>query len=592
MKNKGKICAVALATLFVATFGLTACEIVDEKPTLEGITVSAMPETTVYTEGDTFDTKGMVISALWSDDSETTVTDYTYAPSGPLQTSDKEIVITWSQKTCKVSITVNPKPQEQEHTLTDIEITHQPETVNYTEGDTFDRAGMVVTAYYADGKNETVDDYTVSPDRPLTPADTKITVSYYGKSKTVDIVVTPKEIPVVTYWFEAEAAEFESDKNDTDWIPSIQTAEHDGQSGFWLRRWADGSSVGEQNRIVFHITAEHETAALLTLKLGRRKSKDVDWVTLFQGLELNEQEVEIDGNPIWEQTGQDPDGFIWGNVEITTLNLKQGDNKLSFIPNTTALDWDQISLTATEKLCLTREAKTGCQFENAEFGPYTTLPTRDAGGRVYRFCGLCGKMEIVDLPALSDEGYTVTTQTATEDFCGKKTYTYHREEGGDVVFSVVDGNATGEAKENKLEAEAGTILTKLSGNKNIKVDANPSAAPDSSFLATNNRFGTFELKFTADKAATVKLKVYMASYKNDTRKFTDCLRGSLNGKGLAVSLTWVLPKASNWYVCDTYEIITTEVVAGENTLTFTCLNNNGFNIDYFILSSTATIALA
>lgn len=591
MKNKGKICAVALATLFVATFGLTACEIVDETPTLEGITVSAMPETTVYTEGDTFDTKGMVISALWSDDSETTVTDYTYAPSGPLQTSDKEIVITWSQKTCKVSITVNPKPQEQEHTLTDIEITHQPEKVNYTEGDTFDRAGMVVTAYYTDGKNETVDDYTVSPDRPLTPDDTKITVSYYGKSKTVDIVVTPKEIPVVTYWFEAEVAEFEHDETDTDWIPSVQTAEHDGQSGFYLRNYTAGSANTENNQIIFNIHSSAAASAVLSIKVGRRKAYDRHFNDLFKALELDGEDVPVENFTI-PKSEQDPDGFIWGVYEVATLGLKEGDNKIAFLANTTALDWDQISLASTAELCLTREAETGCQFENAEFGPYTTLPTQDAGGRVYRFCGLCGKMEIVDLPALSDEGYTVTTQTATEDFCGKKTYTYHREEGGDVVFSVVDGNATGEAKENKLEAEAGTILTKLSDNKNIKVDATPAAAPESSFLSTNNRFGTFELKFTADKAATVTLKVYMASYKNGDKKFTDCLRGSLNGKGLAVSTTWTLTRASDWYACDTYEIITSEVVAGENTLTFTCLNNNGFNIDYFILSSTATIALA
>lgn len=56
----------------------------------------------------------------------------------------------------EVTVTVTVKPQG-EHKLSEIRVTTKPR-VKYIEGDDFDRTGMVVTAYYEDGKNADVTD--------------------------------------------------------------------------------------------------------------------------------------------------------------------------------------------------------------------------------------------------------------------------------------------------------------------------------------------------------------------------------------------------------------------------------------------------
>ena len=75
--------------------------------------------------------------------------------------------------------------------LTGIEITAQPTKTEYFAGETFDPAGMVVTAKYNDGSSKAVTDYTVDKTE-LAIGDTAVTVSYDGKTATVSISVSEK----------------------------------------------------------------------------------------------------------------------------------------------------------------------------------------------------------------------------------------------------------------------------------------------------------------------------------------------------------------------------------------------------------------
>lgn len=71
--------------------------------------------------------------------------------------------------------------------------TNPPTKTTYVEGDEFDPTGMVVTAYYNDDTHAVVEDYTYSPTGALSTEDTTITVSYDGKTATVNITVTGTE---------------------------------------------------------------------------------------------------------------------------------------------------------------------------------------------------------------------------------------------------------------------------------------------------------------------------------------------------------------------------------------------------------------
>lgn len=61
--------------------------------------------------------------------------------------------------------------------VTAIEKTADPEKLQYVEGQTFDPAGLKIVATWSDGTTEVIEDYTVSIVRPLTLADTVVTIS-------------------------------------------------------------------------------------------------------------------------------------------------------------------------------------------------------------------------------------------------------------------------------------------------------------------------------------------------------------------------------------------------------------------------------
>lgn len=82
---------------------------------LSSIAITTAPTKTTYTEGETFDPTGMVVTATYSDASTDDVTaSCTYSPSGALSTSDTEITISYTEgvtKTATQAITVNPYVQ-------------------------------------------------------------------------------------------------------------------------------------------------------------------------------------------------------------------------------------------------------------------------------------------------------------------------------------------------------------------------------------------------------------------------------------------------------------------------------------------------
>lgn len=77
--------------------------------------------------------------------------------------------------------------------LTGISITSQPDRTSYLEGEAFEPKGMVVMAKYSNGTTTTVEDYTCSPEGELTVDVEQITVTYQGKTATVDITVIAED---------------------------------------------------------------------------------------------------------------------------------------------------------------------------------------------------------------------------------------------------------------------------------------------------------------------------------------------------------------------------------------------------------------
>ena len=163
--------------------------------TLASIAVKAPPTKTEYYVNQAFDKTGMQITATFSDGSTRDVTnECDISPTQFTSYGQQQITITYEDQTTTTNVTV--------FGLQSITVTNDPTTTEYTTGETFDTAGIELTATYTDGSN-TKDvtgiktDITASSEPFQTPNDsTEVIITYtndYGEtaSTTVSVKVTP-----------------------------------------------------------------------------------------------------------------------------------------------------------------------------------------------------------------------------------------------------------------------------------------------------------------------------------------------------------------------------------------------------------------
>ena len=154
-----------------------------------GIEIVTPPTKTEYKVGEYFDKTGMVVKSTYNDGTGETITNYTYSPSGALTLDDKFLTVKSGTFEAKQSITVT----KEDVYLAAIYVKTQPNKTTYVAGENFNKTGMVVMAAYSDGSSKEITDYTISPETNLKTTDTKITISFQGKTATVNITVTQQE---------------------------------------------------------------------------------------------------------------------------------------------------------------------------------------------------------------------------------------------------------------------------------------------------------------------------------------------------------------------------------------------------------------
>ena len=162
---------------------------------LSELVLTKEPTKTEYYEGEYFDPTGMVLTAVYEDKSTAVVTDYTYKPNRPLRVSDEYVLIVYNEDRYAQTVEVPIYVEENTRKLTALKITTPPAKTVYTEGDSFDPAGMVVTAVYDDKTTSVLTKYTIKPNDKLTASTKEITVEYtegeVTKSTTQAITVKP-----------------------------------------------------------------------------------------------------------------------------------------------------------------------------------------------------------------------------------------------------------------------------------------------------------------------------------------------------------------------------------------------------------------
>lgn len=172
------------------------CTTVGPPKTLTSIAVSSTPAKTLYKVGEAFSTAGMTVMAYYDDDTNVEVNDYTVSKTGALATTDNVITISYTEggitKTADVAIDVVA--------LDHIAVTTAPSKTEYTEGESFDDTGMVVTATWGTEEGKTISEAvaaTVTGGDILEVGTTGVTISYTheGTTKTTTQDITVNALP-------------------------------------------------------------------------------------------------------------------------------------------------------------------------------------------------------------------------------------------------------------------------------------------------------------------------------------------------------------------------------------------------------------
>ena len=130
----------------------------------------------------------LTVTAQYNDGSSSPVAATDYTLSGTLAPGTSVITVQYGGKETTFTVNVTARA------LTGISITKQPIKTSYIAGQSFDPAGMEVTAQYNDGTSEAVTGYTYAPSGALNANDTKVTVTYAGKTADVTIDVFDKSV--------------------------------------------------------------------------------------------------------------------------------------------------------------------------------------------------------------------------------------------------------------------------------------------------------------------------------------------------------------------------------------------------------------
>lgn len=135
-----------------------------------GIEITNLPDKTVYTQGDSFDASGMIVSAIDDSGTKTPIANYSVADFDA-GTGDRVLSVIYQGLKTALNVAINAKDI--------LKITKLPTKVAYTTDEEFSSSGMECTLYKADGTKKVVtSDCTLSSPSMSVTGRQVITVTY------------------------------------------------------------------------------------------------------------------------------------------------------------------------------------------------------------------------------------------------------------------------------------------------------------------------------------------------------------------------------------------------------------------------------
>ena len=148
-----------------------------------GIIITVPPTKTLYVPGQTFDSTGMVVSAIYENGASQAITGYTIT-DGTIAEGQSNVTISYKDPETNKVFTTTQKIKIGSG-IESLEITTPPTKTIYAVGSAFDPTGMVVKVHYSKGTSKVITNYTIVNGSSLTADQTSVTISYTELGETV-----------------------------------------------------------------------------------------------------------------------------------------------------------------------------------------------------------------------------------------------------------------------------------------------------------------------------------------------------------------------------------------------------------------------
>lgn len=290
---------------------------------LESLAVTKPPNKTIYKSGESFDPTGMVVEASYGFGLTSEVTGYAVTPS-VLTDGVTEVTITYTEgratKTASTPVTV-------EKVLVSIEVITPPTKTIYDYLESFDPAGMVVTAMFSDGSTAVAEGYSYPSSAFSTLGDQVVNLdyTYEGVTKSTHLLVAVDAI-VVAVPTQKNAPAYDGSSKSPSWdgYDSIKMA---------LAGTIDGVNAGTY-------TAKFTLVYGYLFPNGTSEAT-VEWIisrAVIPALPTQSNVLAADGtpkSPTW-------DGYIVGQLTLggDRFGTEAGDYTAEFTPTDNYQWWD------------------------------------------------------------------------------------------------------------------------------------------------------------------------------------------------------------------------------------------------------------
>ncbi len=159
---------------------------------LKNIVITQPPEKVSYFEGEDFNKAGMIITANYNSKTKPSAVldseSYSIIDGSNLKAGQTSVTIKYLDKTVEQPISV------EKDTVTELRIKNPATTLTYKEGQSFDKTGLIIEAVYKSGAVKTISDYEILDGNNLRGTQTKVTISYEGKTVDLAITITPNPL--------------------------------------------------------------------------------------------------------------------------------------------------------------------------------------------------------------------------------------------------------------------------------------------------------------------------------------------------------------------------------------------------------------